>query len=61
MRDLIQTLFNCEVRQWAEPVDECALAYSAVQFGRLILADSAEGLITELQAGMCRTQLPLAA
>ena len=57
MRDLIEAQYQCEVRQWGEPQDDLDTAlYSAVQSGRLIVAESLALLISALQE---RIQRPL--
>ncbi len=57
MYDLITTQYNARIVSWGEPQDDLGGAvYSAILRGRLIVADTAALLLSELQA---LTQRPL--
>lgn len=47
MIDLIEREYDCTIVQWAEPVDDC-LHFTAIQHGRVVIADSAELLLLAL-------------
>jgi len=50
LAELIEHQFNCSIRQWGEPTDDMGgEAWSAVQHGRLICAESLALLISALQ------------
>lgn len=47
MIESIEREYSCRILQWAEPVDDC-LQFTAIQHGRVIVADSMELLIIAL-------------
>lgn len=62
MRDLIEDQFTCTIRQWAEPTDDFGgEVYSAVQNGRLLVAESLALLISALHEEAHRPLILLAA
>lgn len=62
MRDFIETQLDARVVQWAEPEDDLGgVIFSAIQRGRLIVAESVALLVSALQETERRPLILLAA
>lgn len=47
----LENQFSCTIQAWAEPSDD-GLRFQAVQFGRVLIADSERGLLHALAEGL---------
>lgn len=57
LREMLETLYACQVRALGEPWDDDSPLYEAVQFGRVIRADSLPLLISALGDGIAQLEL----
>lgn len=62
MRDLIESQYSAKIVQWNEPEDDLGgVIFSAIQRGRLIVAESVALLVSALQDTERRPLILLAA